>query len=71
MQLPDAILSFHWKFESLSQDRTQITQRMTLSGANAEALVAQASMLEKTTPEGMEKLAAAIERSMREAKRLR
>ena len=71
MQLSGAILSFHWKFESLSQDRTRITQRLTLSGANAEALVAQASMLEKSTPEGMEKLAAVIERSMREAKRLR
>ena len=71
MQLPGAILSFHWKFESLSKDRTRITQRLTLSGANAEALVAQASMLEKSTPEGMEKLAAVIERSMREAQRLR
>ena len=65
MQLPGAILSFHWKFESLSTVRTRITQRMTLSGANAEALVAQASILEKTTPEGMEKLAATIERSMK------
>ena len=63
MQLPGAILSFQWTFESLSEDRTRITQRLTLSGANAEALVAQASMLEKTTPEGMEKLVAAIERS--------
>ena len=71
MQLPGAILSFHWKFETLSRDRTRITQRLTLSGANAEALVAQASMLEKSTPEGMERLAAVIERSMREAQRLR
>ena len=60
MQLPGAILSFHWKFESLSENRTRITQRLTLSGGNAEALVAQASMLEKSTPEGMEKLAVAI-----------
>jgi hypothetical protein len=65
MQLPGAILSFQWKFESLFEDRTRITQRLTLSGANAEALVAQASMLEKSTPEGMEKLVAAIERSMK------
>lgn len=63
MQLPGAILSFQWRFESLSQDRTRITQRLTLSGANAEALVAQAAMLENTTPEGMEKLATAIEGS--------
>jgi hypothetical protein len=65
MQLPGATLSFQWTFESLSEDRTRITQRQTLSGANAQALVAQASMLEKSTPEGMEKLAAAIERSMK------
>ena len=63
MELPSAILAFHWTFESLSEDRTRITQLLTLSGANAKALSAQASILEKTTPEGMEKLAAAIERS--------
>lgn len=65
MQLPGAILSFHWRFESLFEARTRITQRQTLSGANAEALVAQAGMLEKTTPEGMERLAEAIERSFK------
>jgi hypothetical protein len=65
MQLPGAILSFQWKFESLSEDRTRITQRMTLSGANAPVLVAQASTLEKSTPEGMAKLVAAIESTMK------
>jgi uncharacterized membrane protein len=65
MQLPGAILSFHWKFESLSKDRTRITQRLTLSGANGNALAAQAAMLEKSAPDGMERLAAAIERSMK------
>ena len=33
MQLPDAILSFHWKFEKLAENRTRITQRLVLSGA--------------------------------------
>jgi hypothetical protein len=65
MQLPGAILSFQWKFESLSEDRTRITQRMTLSGANAAVLVTQAGILEKSTPEGMAKLVSAIERSMK------
>ena len=65
MQLPGALLSFQWKFESLSKDRTRISQRLALSGANAEALVAQAGMLEKTAPEGMRKLVAAIERSFK------
>jgi hypothetical protein len=65
MQLTGAVLSFQWTFESLSEDRTRITQRLTLSGANAEAFVAQASMLEKSTTEGMGKLVAVIERSMK------
>jgi hypothetical protein len=64
MQLPGAILSSHWKFESLSDQRTRITQRFALTGANAEALVAEASVLEKTVPEGMEKLVAAIENAV-------
>jgi hypothetical protein len=62
MQLPDAIFSFHWKFESLSDKQTRITQRLTLSGPNAEAFVAQASILERTAPDGMKRLVAAIER---------
>lgn len=63
MQLPDAIVTFHWSFEELSKDRVQITQRITLAGRNAESFVAEASVLERTAPEGMKKLAAAIEQS--------
>jgi hypothetical protein len=65
MQLPDAILSAHWTFETLSVDRTRITQRLVLSGSNAKSMIAQASILEKTVPEGMKALVAAIERSSR------
>jgi hypothetical protein len=65
MQLPGAILSCHWTFESLSENRTRITQRLTLSGANAEALLAQAGILEESTPKGMQKLVGVIERSMK------
>ena len=65
MPLADAILSFHWKFEPLSQDRTRITQRLALSGANARAFAAQASLLEQSTPEGMKQLVAAIERNLK------
>ncbi len=63
MQLPDAILSFHWQFEELPQNRTRITQRLALSGPNANSSVAQASIFEQTAPDGMKKLAAAIERA--------
>ena len=61
MQLPDAILSFHWTFENLHEDQTRITQRLVLSGPNAKSFVAQANMLEQSTPAGMKKLAEAIQ----------
>jgi hypothetical protein len=63
MQLPDAVLSFHWKFEKWAENRTRITQRLVLSGANAKPLVAQASALEASVPDGMKKVVAAIERA--------
>jgi len=65
MQLADAILSFHWKFEKLTEDRTRITQRLVLSGANAKSFVAQATAMETSVPDGMKKVAAAIERAQR------
>jgi hypothetical protein len=63
MQLPDAILSFHWKFEELSGDLTLITQRLVLSGPKAQSFVAQASIMKVTVPEGMKRIVAAIERA--------
>jgi hypothetical protein len=63
MQLPDAILSFLWKFEKLAENRTRITQRLVLSGANAKSFVAQASTMEASVPDGMKKVVAAIERA--------
>src|SRR6516225_797396 len=65
MQLSDGLLSFHWEFQDLTEIRTRITQRLILSTTNA-ALVAQASLLEQTTPVGMNKLVAAIERAFNE-----
>jgi len=65
IQLADAILSFHWKFEKLTEDRTRITQRLVLSGANAKSFVAQATAMEASVPDGMKKVAAAIERAQR------
>ena len=66
MQLAEAILSCHWKFEDLAEGTSRITQRIVLSGPNAPAFVAQAGTLEQTTPEGMKKLVAAIESSLHE-----
>ena len=63
LQLPDAILTFHWKLESLSAGRTRITQSLELSGASSHSFVADAAVLEQTTPEGMNKLRIAIEQA--------
>jgi len=65
MQLPEAVLCFHWRFEKLTDDRTRITQGLVLSGANAKSFVAQAKAMEASVPEGMRKVAAAIERAQR------
>ena len=65
MQLDEAILSFYWKFENLTEDKSRITQRIVLSGPNAAAFVAQAGILEQSTPEGMKKLVAAIESKLK------
>jgi hypothetical protein len=64
MQLQDAVLSFHWKFEDLADDRVRITQRLVLQGANAKSFLAQVGVFEQSVPAGMKKVAAAIERSL-------
>src|SRR5262245_58195184 len=46
MQLPGACLTFYWKFETISENHTRITQHLALSGPDAYALVAQAIGLE-------------------------
>jgi hypothetical protein len=52
MQLPEGVISFHWTFEDLSETRSCITQRLALLTESA-ALIAQASMLEQSVPQGM------------------
>ena len=68
LQLPDAIFTFHWTLESLADKQTRISQHLELSGVGAGALVAQAGVLEQTTPDGMKKLVAAIERAYEQKK---
>jgi len=67
LQLPDAVLTFHWTLERLADDRTRITQRLELSGANANSLLPHSGVLEQTTPGGMKKLAAAIEQAYQDS----
>ena len=69
MQLTDAVLSFHWRFEALAEDRTRITQQLALLGANAKSFVAQVTIFEESVPAGMNKVVAAIERAQTSADR--
>lgn len=64
MKLPGADLLFHFTFEDADVAGSRITQRVSLSGANAEAFLTNAKLLEQTIPQGMAKLVAAIERSV-------
>jgi hypothetical protein len=69
MQLPDVVLSFHWKFEDLADNRVRITQRLALRGANAKSYLAQVGTFEQSVPAGMKKVAAAIEHSLAQTQR--
>lgn len=63
MELPDALLRFHWTFVEVAAAHSQITQSLILEGPNARAFVEQARALEQSVPQGMAKLVALIERS--------
>src|SRR5262245_14056481 len=41
MELDRAILTFEWRFDALSEERTRITQKIVLAGENASAYVEQ------------------------------
>jgi hypothetical protein len=61
MQLPGAVLSFHWRFdELLAGESTRLTQRLTLSGDNALDFLEHVRVFEQTVPDGMRKIAEAI-----------
>ena len=60
--LQETILRFHWRFEDLAQGGTRITQRASLTGANADFFAQQiAQDFEKGIPAGMCKLVTEIE----------
>ncbi|HVG22127.1 MAG TPA: SRPBCC family protein [Blastocatellia bacterium] len=61
MSLDGATLRFHWRFEDAPDGGTRVTQRATLTGANAEFFARQAAPeFERGIPLGMEKLAAEV-----------
>ena len=61
LQLDGAVLSFEWRLEAVSNERTRLTQRVLLWGENAATLRAQVeATFAVTLPDGMKKLAGAI-----------
>jgi hypothetical protein len=61
MQLEGATLSFEWQFEKLTDGRTKLTQRVALTGENADVYLSQVrSTFTASLPDGMNKLAMAM-----------
>jgi hypothetical protein len=65
MDVEGATVRFHWTFAELAEDRTKITQRITLRDGSEE-LVGQARMLDQTVPDGMKRIAERMERAWKE-----
>ncbi|HKP85639.1 MAG TPA: SRPBCC family protein [Blastocatellia bacterium] len=58
---PGAVLKCFWRFEDSASGGARITQRMSMEGEKAEDYVATlTSEMERTMPQGMQKLADAI-----------
>lgn len=61
LQLDGAVLSFEWRLEAISRERTLLRQRVLLQGENAAILRDQVeATFAVTLPDGMQKLAGAI-----------
>ena len=66
MPLDGAVLVFEWLFDAVSNDRTRITQRIVLSGANATAYVNQVqTSLGSNLSDGMARIAATMAKAAR------
>lgn len=66
MPLDGAVLVFEWLFDAVSNDRTRITQRIVLSGANATAYVNQVqTSLGSNLCDGMARIAATMAKAAR------
>jgi Polyketide cyclase / dehydrase and lipid transport len=67
MSLPGALFIVSMHFEKVVKGRTRITQRLWLEGEGAEALLDDVRIFETTTPDGLKRIAAVIERARRKA----
>ena len=64
MRLQGAVLSFRWLFEALPEHRSRITQRLTLDGLNAAEFLEHMAQFERSVPDGMKVVKAAIEQGV-------
>ena len=65
MPLDRATVCFEWCFDALSGRRTKLTQRIVLTGDNAEAYVRQIQTAFETMPAGMHRIASDLEAAER------
>lgn len=56
INLPGAVIHFHWRFEELPNAATRISQVVTMTGEGAADYLEGAKQLEWGIPEGMRKL---------------
>ena len=66
MNVGSATVRFRWSFSELAGERVKITQKITLSGEGAAALLEPAKGLELTVPDGMKRIAERIARAWTE-----
>jgi Polyketide cyclase / dehydrase and lipid transport len=63
IELPGAVMRFHWRFEELPDATTRITEEATLDGDGAADYMDAAAEFEKGIPDGMRKLADVISKA--------
>jgi hypothetical protein len=62
--LDGATMSFEWRFSELPDDRTRLTQHISLKGENASAFVADVQLaFTSSLAPGMNRIAMAIDRA--------
>jgi hypothetical protein len=65
MSLPGASFMVSMQFEEVANGRTRITQRLWLAGEGAEGFLDGVRLFETTTPDGLKRIAAIIEKAQR------
>ena len=67
LTLPGASLMVSMRFEEVARRRTLIKQRLWLEGEGTERFIDDVRIFETTTPDGLKRIAAVIERAARKS----